>query len=715
MTLNLRMVLEMESAAARAELETAARGIKGVTAATGELAGASKSSAAAANTDAAAKNRSAQASRTLQAANTSAAGATGNLVAQFQDIGVMMAAGQNPLQLAIQQGSQISQVIGQAGATGAVQLLRGAFLSLLSPVNLITIGSIAAGAAMVQWLSSASDEAAAFSDSVADLADQADTYVQAIDRARGSTAALRKEFGDASAEVRTLLKELAEYELRKTLRATPTRSEELRTELQLFDGAEFAASNQFMLADFFDLSAWQFKAQGQINAVLQAFRRLESEATLDGQIAAAEELKAALQSAANAAGGVTEEEDALLAKVTEIVLSLVRVREAQEGTTREVEVTTEAAESLNTTVGDILEGLGLISTTDISGVFSAAKGAANGLLVVVGKVLAEMSVLGQQAAAQAQLAQMKIEFSPGGQNLLAYGSRQPGGTTEQNSLERRNRPSVRAGSGTGASAARQEADALQQLIQGLEDEIAILREQDPIQKEMLRHREALAGATEAERQKVEELIATREREQLLMEGAKARAEFFENVGLEALEALIVKGESFNDVLKNIAASLINAALQAAIFGQGPFGSLFGGKSILSGLIPGITGKAEGGMVHGPGTGTSDSILTALSNGEYVVNARATARNRHLLEAINAGGRIGGFAEGGFVGDEGRRAGRNGGRDLPGTVVFDLRGARGNREIEEMVRKGSAQMISLYDREGLAVSVQRVSRDPRRRG
>jgi hypothetical protein len=273
----------------------------------------------------------------------------------------------------------------------------------------------------------------------------------------------------------------------------------------------------------------------------------------------------------------------------------------------------------------------------------------------------------------------------------------------------------RSGAGAGASVARAEADALQELIQSLEDEIAALREQDPIQKEMLRHREALAGATEAERQKVEELIATREREQLLMEGAKARAEFFENVGLEALEALIVKGESFNDVLKNIAASLINAALQAAIFGQGPFGSLFGGKSILSGLIPGITGKAEGGMVHGPGTGTSDSILTALSNGEYVVNARATARNRHLLEAINAGGRIGGFAEGGFVGDEGRRAGRNGGPDLPGTVVIDVRGARGNREIEEMVRKGSAQMISLYDREGLAVSVQRVSRDPRRRG
>ncbi|MFT3871541.1 MAG: phage tail tape measure protein [Nocardioides sp.] len=51
--------------------------------------------------------------------------------------------------------------------------------------------------------------------------------------------------------------------------------------------------------------------------------------------------------------------------------------------------------------------------------------------------------------------------------------------------------------------------------------------------------------------------------------------------------------------------------------------------------------ATGGYISGPGTATSDSIHARLSNGEYVVNAAATARHRSLLEAINAHAYAGG--------------------------------------------------------------------------
>lgn len=44
--------------------------------------------------------------------------------------------------------------------------------------------------------------------------------------------------------------------------------------------------------------------------------------------------------------------------------------------------------------------------------------------------------------------------------------------------------------------------------------------------------------------------------------------------------------------------------------------------------------AEGGLVTGEGTGTSDSIPAMLSNGESVINARATALYSPLLSAIN---------------------------------------------------------------------------------
>lgn len=53
----------------------------------------------------------------------------------------------------------------------------------------------------------------------------------------------------------------------------------------------------------------------------------------------------------------------------------------------------------------------------------------------------------------------------------------------------------------------------------------------------------------------------------------------------------------------------------------------------------IPGFSTGGHVSGPGTGTSDSIPARLSNGEFVVNAQATKRNRELLEAINSNERV----------------------------------------------------------------------------
>jgi tape measure domain-containing protein len=62
---------------------------------------------------------------------------------------------------------------------------------------------------------------------------------------------------------------------------------------------------------------------------------------------------------------------------------------------------------------------------------------------------------------------------------------------------------------------------------------------------------------------------------------------------------------------------------------------------------GVIKKASGGHITGPGTETSDSIPALLSNGEFVVNAKSTKKNRSLLESINSG-RVAKFAEGGLV-------------------------------------------------------------------
>lgn len=60
-----------------------------------------------------------------------------------------------------------------------------------------------------------------------------------------------------------------------------------------------------------------------------------------------------------------------------------------------------------------------------------------------------------------------------------------------------------------------------------------------------------------------------------------------------------------------------------------------------GLVPGyasggLVGFPTGGQVRGPGGPRTDSIVAALSAGEFVVNAKATQDNLELLQAINSG-------------------------------------------------------------------------------
>lgn len=94
-----------------------------------------------------------QASGARAAAAMGGAGfATGNLAAQLNDIGVMLASGQSPLILAIQQGSQINQIFAGLSGPQVLGALKSAFLSLINPISLVTIGTIAAGAALFQYL-----------------------------------------------------------------------------------------------------------------------------------------------------------------------------------------------------------------------------------------------------------------------------------------------------------------------------------------------------------------------------------------------------------------------------------------------------------------------------------------------------------------------------------------------------------------------------------
>lgn len=107
-------------------------------------------------------------------------------------------------------------------------------------------------------------------------------------------------------------------------------------------------------------------------------------------------------------------------------------------------------------------------------------------------------------------------------------------------------------------------------------------------------------------------------------------------------------KSFGDVMHSVLESLIQKLIQAAMYAL-IIASVTGGSFKANFFKAFGNGFATGGSVSGPGTGTSDSIPAMLSDGEYVMNAKAVHRlGVPFLNGLNTG-RLAGLADGGLVG------------------------------------------------------------------
>ncbi|WP_431953982.1 hypothetical protein [Nocardia lijiangensis] len=122
------------------------------------------------------------------------------------------------------------------------------------------------------------------------------------------------------------------------------------------------------------------------------------------------------------------------------------------------------------------------------------------------------------------------------------------------------------------------------------------------------------------------------------------------------------------------------------------------KTGTSDIADTVVGYSRGGPVSGPGGPRTDSVLAAVSDGEYIVNAAATANALPWLEAINAGwvpsvdhlrSMVPGFANGGMVG--GTPIGNSEQwRDLLGTgMVADVLGGIAGAAVDAAGTVGSA--------------------------
>lgn len=864
MTLRLSAEIQMDADQARAELQatgTAAKaaakdigtlGTKGAEGARGirRTETASKAAATGLGTASAAARANAAATTTMAASNRLAAGSMGNLVAQGNDVIQMLMAGQNPMQLAIQQGTQITQVIGPLGAAGAFRALGGAVMSMLSPINLITIGALAATAAVVNWFSQSSDEARSFEDSIEALSNRIDSLKDKIAEASSTRFELAERFGQGFVDrAQDILDRIAEAEKRAAQREARASINSFlgSTDLDLGGlaaqrgGGARGAADAFRAADGADASrlAREFglasglfgrlgaESRGLVDQVLNDLAGVQAaaEGTVEEQAAAVDALIESYTRAAQAVGDINEAERARLDTLDQIRIQLAETLElqrqdpAQNRQAREmaeflellVKSTNEqiradqvalstlatmqqqnalaqaiarfgadsaevarlraeavrdaklemidaddASEEIKEAMRDAAHAAFEIATTDMAGpignAFEEAQRLAAALNIAVEAArelqritpdMADEDIIFEQPvipdANQRERNRRAIEnfrrlTRPRGRSGGAGGARRSGGGARRGGEEDRERAAV------------------EKLIEAKNRELAVLRETDPVQREMIRLRERLTAATPQQREEVEALIEAHHAEIEAME----RKEAFRDI----LGDVLINARSLKDVWDGIVDNVIRAAQEALIFGQGPLAGLFGGgggggAGLAGGLIgagadlfslfsPGaLINFADGGLpaeriprfasggaprvprpglVLGQGTGRSDSIRADISAGEFIVNARATQRNRALLEAVNAGAPLPGFAGGGLPlplpgAASGSGAGVAGGAASGGGVTrLVIEPSELFRVIaEERARNVAVEVVNDFSAQQLPTRVEAIRRDPFGRG
>lgn len=348
--LRVGLRVDAETGAARKEIDETAKSVERM----GEKARASG-------------RKAAEGGKQTQEKMQLAAGSVANLTAQFNDIGQMLAAGQSPLMLAIQQGTQITQVIGPMGAAGAVRALGQALMSMLSPMNLITLGSIAAGAALVQWFTSSKEEARSLADELDGLRDSIREMEKLRELSVAPLSELRIDFGDSAAQVRELYSAMADLALLDATNNIVGAAQAMRTELEDITGYVRqlqVLDNALTLGEHPDDQA--FVRRRILSNLREDFGLTEQEAR--DLAAALDELAGARgpDQIAAAVGRVNEAFDRVLERTRdlpettreaaraarEMAIEVVRVNAAMEGHSRSAEKARQDAEAMLATLND---------------------------------------------------------------------------------------------------------------------------------------------------------------------------------------------------------------------------------------------------------------------------------------------------------------------------------------------------------------------------
>lgn len=559
----------------------------------------------------------------IGAASRTAAAYAGQLAFQLNDIGMMMAMGQSPFMLMIQQGPQVVQVFSQmrAGGLALGPAIGMALRSILNPTALVTMAVIGLGAAAVQWFTAAGEEAVSLTDAVADLSDVTGSYETAVRRALTPMSDLRREYGDQAEAVRSLYLAQADLARLDAMAAMETSISAVTSKFENLHQLVFTLTS--MSIDNGPLSGRALAfAKQQVAAIREEFGLTADQAT---------KLDAGLQQLGEASG--PQEVGDALAMMREALMSVRdtsgRIPPEINAVAREIATAEVAARKLAGPLAESKYTAEAIAQLDLGAGIRGASADASVLAYNLGIAAGAARALSSVATYQ----QPNLSFGlpgtpaaiPGGTTALSFGDGKPVLTPPK--------PTGGVGAGGGGPAAKERREILD-LIDAQEQQIRVLLETDPVQKEILKNHEALAEAAPQEAAALEDLIAKRQR----LEEIQDRLDEIGDTGEEAFKGLLSGATSFGDALGMILNKLAEMAASDAwdiLWGDGGGAGGFGIGNIIGGLL-GLDRLADGGRISGPGGPRDDGILTWTSAGEYVVNATATARNLPLIEAINAG-------------------------------------------------------------------------------
>ncbi|ADE84731.1 phage tail tip lysozyme [Rhodobacter capsulatus] len=253
-----------------------------------------------------------------------AAAYSANLMYQWNDIAMMAMAGQNPMMLMMQQGTQVTQTFAGLRASGLSvgTALRASFMGMLNPMSLATMAVIGFGTAAVQWFMDSGEKAQTLDETLGDLEKSTSAVNRAMKEAKKGTSELSEDFGVGAKKAREMnlaMLGIAQMQAAKDLKdAIGSISDTID------DMASWGVVDLRTLEKQFNLTSY---GAAQVGAAIQKYQFASTDAE---RAAAAQEIAKAIKKAQYNADGASEAALTFGANVAKVALEALRVKGTSE-------------------------------------------------------------------------------------------------------------------------------------------------------------------------------------------------------------------------------------------------------------------------------------------------------------------------------------------------------------------------------------------------